>query len=144
MNRLQLEHVSKSYKNKQIPALQDFSYSFDCGIYGLLGPNGAGKSTLLNMIAGILTPDEGSITYGDQAIREMGSDYRAQLGFMPQQQTLFSGMSVQRFMYYFAALKGLSKKTADERIPELLHMVNLTDAAREKTTRLSAQNSTKK
>lgn len=58
-NQLQLEQISKSYKNHL--ALHDISFTLREGIYGLLGPNGAGKSTFMNVITGNLKPTAGTI-----------------------------------------------------------------------------------
>jgi ABC-type multidrug transport system ATPase subunit len=129
MNNLKLENVNKHYKQKH--ALRDFSYEFQNGIYGLLGPNGAGKSTLLNIISDNLNPDNGSkITWNGVGISDLGAEYRAILGFMPQQQSLYSTFTATRFLSYIAALKGLSKKQASEEIPQVLEAVELSDCAK--------------
>lgn len=51
------------------------------------------------------------------------------LGYMPQQQGLYDDFTLNRFLWYMAALKGLNKKEAKEKIASLLDTVNLTDAA---------------
>lgn len=56
-----VKNISKSYKT--VRALQDFSYTFENGIYALLGPNGSGKSTLMNIMTGNLKPDMGEIDF---------------------------------------------------------------------------------
>ncbi len=137
MNRLEITGLTKQYTKKASPALKDFSYSFEDGVYGLLGPNGAGKSTLINMIVGNLKPDKGEILYEGRQIKELGSLYRNVIGYMPQQQQLYDGFSIKRFLYYFAALKGLGQAEAAERIKSLLEVVGLTDAAGKKLKALS-------
>ena len=137
MNRLEIEHLSKSYQRNRRPALADFNYSFSDGIYGLLGPNGAGKSTLMNMIVGNLQPDSGSIRYEGQEILSLGRMYRKVIGFMPQQQQLYEQFTVKRFLFYFAALKNLDQGTAVRRITELLRLVNLSDVAGKRLNTLS-------
>ena len=137
MNRLDITDLTKQYTKKAPPALQEFRYSFADGVYGLLGPNGAGKSTLINLIVGNLSPDKGEILYEGKKIRELGSSYRSIIGYMPQQQQLYEGFTIKRFLFYFAALKGLDKTEAGERIRSLLEVVGLTDAAGKRLGSLS-------
>ena len=137
MHRLSIEHLTKTYRGSGRPALKDFHYDFDNGVYGLLGPNGAGKSTLMNMIVGNLKPDSGSVLYEGEPIQALGASYRDILGFMPQQQQLYAAFTVKRFMFYFAALKGLSQTEAKERIAELLKLVGLYDIANRQVSQLS-------
>lgn len=137
MNRLDISDLTKQYTKKAPPALQEFSYSFADGVYGLLGPNGAGKSTLINLIVGNLSPNKGEILYEGKRIGELRSSYRSIIGYMPQQQQLYEGFTIKRFLYYFAALKGLDKVEAGERICSLLEVVGLTDAVGKKLGALS-------
>lgn len=137
MSRLDITDLTKQYTKKAPPALQEFSYSFADGVYGLLGPNGAGKSTLINLIVGNLLPDKGEILYEGKQIRELGSSYRSIIGYMPQQQQLYEGFTIKRFLFYFAALKGLVKAEAGERICSLLEVVGLTDVAGKRLGSLS-------
>lgn len=137
MNRLDITDLTKQYIKKAPPALQEFSYSFADGIYGLLGPNGAGKSTLINLIVGNLSPNKGEILYEGKQIRDLGSSYRSIIGYMPQQQQLYEGFTIKRFLFYFAALKGLDKAEAGERIRSLLEVVGLTGAAGKRLGALS-------
>ena len=137
MNRLDITDLTKQYIKKAPPALQEFSYSFADGVYGLLGPNGAGKSTLINLIVGNLSPNHGEILYEGKQIRDLGSSYRSIIGYMPQQQQLYEGFTIKRFLFYFAALKGLDKAEAGERIRSLLEVVGLTGAAGKRLGSLS-------
>jgi len=124
---LEFKNVYKSYRNNNVYAVKDFSYRFENGIYGLLGPNGAGKSTLMNMAAQNLVPDKGSITYDGEEIGRMGSSYRERLGYMPQQQGLYEGFTGQQFLWYMAALKGLTKRQASDDIDRILNITNMYD-----------------
>lgn len=124
---LEFKNVYKSYRNNNVYAVKDFSYRFENGIYGLLGPNGAGKSTLMNMTAQNLVPDKGSITYDGEEIGRMGSSYRERLGYMPQQQGLYEGFTGQQFLWYMAALKGLTKRQASDDIDRILNITNMYD-----------------
>lgn len=125
---LTLNHLSKSYDGGKTFALSDFTKTLYPGVYGLLGANGAGKSTLMNLITQNLRPDSGTICWNGNEVESMGKDYRALLGYMPQQQNLYDNFTGEEFLWYMAALKGLRKRQADERINSLLKTVNLETA----------------
>lgn len=127
---LHLTNLNKSYGNNH--ALRNFSYQMTPGVYGLLGPNGAGKSTLMNLLTDNLLPDDGTIEFNGKPTKAMGNDYLKILGYMPQQQGIYEAFSANRFLYYMAALKGMTKKEAREQIPRLLQLVNLKDRGNHK------------
>ena len=133
-------NISKSYSYNL--ALYNFTVSLQPGIYALLGPNGSGKSTLMNIITDNLKADSGEITYtSDEGMTEnvlkMGVRFREKLGFMPQYPGLYPNFTVERFMWYMAALKGLSKEKAKKDIPEILAAVELDDVPKRKIGALS-------
>lgn len=106
-------------------ALCQVSFSIGPGFYGLLGPNGAGKSTLMKIMAGLLLPDHGQVLYDGREILKMGRDYRRLLGFMPQQQGLYSGFTGRRFLDYMCVLKEIPAKKAPEEIERVADTVHL-------------------
>ena len=106
-------------------ALSGVSFSLSDGLYGLLGPNGAGKSTLMKIMAGILLPDGGKVAWNGEEILSLGRTYRRILGFMPQQQGLYSGFSGRRFLDYMCALKEIPKARAVHEIERVADMVHL-------------------
>lgn len=122
---LSVEHLAKTYDGGKTYALRDFSKQFSPGVYGLLGANGAGKSTLMNLMTQNLKPDGGQMTWDEKDTGSMGNGYRALLGYMPQQQNLYDSFTGDEFLWYMAALKGLKKKQASERIDSLLETVHL-------------------
>ena len=122
---LEIQNLTKSYGAKK--ALDGVSMTLTSGVYGLLGPNGAGKSTLMNIISGNLTADSGVITYDGADIRRMGRDFRAILGFMPQQLSLYDSFTGFRFLSYIAALKGMDAGRAQREIETAAGLVNLSD-----------------
>ena len=125
MPELVIKNISKTYKKGAIKALDDFSVTLTPGVYGLLGPNGAGKSTLMNIITDNLNADSGKVLFDGENIKKLGKDYRSVLGYMPQQQGLYDDFTLNRFLWYMAALKGLKKKEAKEKITSLMETVNL-------------------
>lgn len=125
---LVIDRVSKQYKNKI--AVDRISLKLEKGIYGLLGANGAGKTTLMRMLCGILTPTSGTIAYdGIDVSRE---EYRAILGYLPQDFGYYPDFTGKDFLLYMAALKGIGKREADRRVKELLELVSLTEVAKKK------------
>lgn len=132
MPTLEIKNISKTYKKGTVKALGDFSVTLTSGVYGLLGPNGAGKSTLMNIITDNLNSDSGEVLYDGEDIKKLGKDYRTVLGYMPQQQGLYDDFTLNRFLWYMAALKGLKKKEAKQKITSLLETVNLKDSAHKK------------
>lgn len=127
---LQLQHLSKLYGTKH--AVHDINVSFTPGVYGLLGANGAGKTTLMRMICGVLEATSGQILLNGTTMRELGEQYYAQLGYMPQDFGFYPDFTAREFMLYMAAVKGLNKKKAKSRTEKLLDLVNLQDTADKK------------
>lgn len=127
---LKVCNVTKMYGANR--ALDRFTYTFTPGVYGLLGPNGAGKSTLMNIITTNLPQTEGVVTYNGKDISVLGKEYRAILGFMPQQQGIYPGYTLESFLWYMASLKGLNKQAAKAEIERLLPLVNLEDNRRKR------------
>lgn len=137
---LNFSDISKSYKNNI--ALKNFSIQLTPGIHALLGPNGSGKSTLMNILTNNLKADSGEILYVHNSgmtenILNMGVRFREKLGFMPQYPGLYPNFSVERFMWYMAALKGLHKTEAKKQISEILTAVELDDVHKRKINALS-------
>ncbi|MDY6351423.1 MAG: ATP-binding cassette domain-containing protein [Lachnospiraceae bacterium] len=125
---LETRSVTKTYDKGRVRALSDLSVKFTPGIYGLLGPNGAGKSTLINILTTNMRPDKGQVIWDGREIIKAGKSYRTALGFMPQQQNLYDDFSGDEFLWYMASLKGIPKKTAAQRIDQMIDAVNLREA----------------
>ena len=93
-------------------------------VLGLVGPNGAGKSTLLAAVAGLTTPDAGSVrVYGADG----GSDRaRALIGLAPQELAVYPTLTVERNLVFFARLAGMGAAAARRRCAELAEALELT------------------
>ena len=147
--KLEVRDLKKTYGTVQ--ALKGISYTFTPGVYGILGANGAGKSTMINLITDNVSRDKvngGSICYedekGDEDIVKLGKQFRALVGYMPQQQGFYEDFSPKAFLKYMAEIKGVKKiktvdengkevvKTVNQQIDELLEVVNLTKVAYKK------------
>lgn len=123
MKQLFIQDISKTYGKKK--ALDHITMELSPGVYGLLGPNGAGKSTLMNIIVGNHMPDSGSITYNGKDILGGKTFFRNVLGYMPQQQGLYSQFTGYRFLAYMAALKGIKRSETAQAIEHCVNMVNM-------------------
>lgn len=123
-----IDRVSKQYKNKI--AVDRISIKLQKGVYGLLGANGAGKTTLMRMICGILKPESGTISFDGMDVSE--ENYRAILGYLPQDFGYYPEFTGMDFLLYMAALKGIGKVQAKRKSNELLQLVSLQDVAKKK------------
>lgn len=132
---LKFENITKSYKNKQV--LKGISLTMGTGVYGLLGPNGAGKTTMIRIMADVLRPEKGSVTYNGKDIYAAGDEYRANIGYLPQDVSFYDDFTGRDYLEYSAALKGMEKERAKERIGELARSVGLSDDLNRKCTAYS-------
>lgn len=132
---LTLNHLSKTFKDKC--AVDDVSLELTSGVWGLLGANGAGKTTLMRMVAGILTPTRGSVTFDGVEINALGEAYRDVFGYLPQTFGFYPEFNVIDYLEYIAVLKGLSKQAARRKIDELLDTMGLCDVRKKAIRKLS-------
>ena len=123
--KLEIRHVTKRYRDKMAAA--DVSLTLTPGVWGLLGANGAGKTTLMRMLAGILRPTEGQILCDGVEIGALGGAYREKLGYLPQEFGFYPEFTVQDYLEYMAALKGLPRAEAARQIDALLERVSLAE-----------------
>lgn len=128
--KLEIKNLSKSFG--QVKALDNVNITFENGIYGLLGSNGAGKSTMINLITDNLARQEGEILCDGTDILKLGKNFRKLVGYMPQQQGLYEGMSARTFLMYMADIKEIPRKEAKRQVDELLDIVNLKSAQHRK------------
>jgi ABC-2 type transport system ATP-binding protein len=126
---LVIERVSKQYRGGHL-ALNNFSLTIKTGVLGLLGPNGAGKTTLMSILATITRASEGRVLWNATDVAKNPDALRSVLGYLPQDFGVYPNLNAIEFLEYLAAVKGLDKATAVRRIPELLELVNLTDASK--------------
>jgi len=128
-----INNISKSFG--EFTAVSELSLAVYPGrIYGLLGPNGAGKTTTIRMIVNITAPDSGEIkVFGTQITPEL----QDRIGYLPEERGLYKKMKVGDQIKYFAALKNVNAKEAEQRVDRWLARLKLTEWKKKKSSELS-------
>jgi ABC-2 type transport system ATP-binding protein len=130
---IELRNVSKVFEN--IVAVDKINLKIEeQTIFGLLGPNGAGKTTTIRMINQILGIDEGEILFGGEKLKPSHTE---KIGYMPEERGLYTQMKVGEHLMFLAELKGLSHKTAKEKIKKWMEKFKIEDWWNKKIIELS-------
>ena len=96
-------------------------------IYGLIGPNGAGKTTTLKILCGLLKPDKGIVRiYGYDVVRERLNALRL-VGYVPENPVVFQNLSVEEFIRFIIALRGISQEEVSSKLSYYLEVFDLKD-----------------
>jgi ABC-2 type transport system ATP-binding protein len=133
---LTVKNVSYWYGAKQ--ALNDVSFEVYSGkVTALLGPNGAGKTTLFSLITRLFDAPAGRIEICGRVASEWGAKALGPLGVVFQQPTLDLDLTVKQNLRYFAALRGLPRKEADERMLAALKALDMAERIGERVRSLN-------
>jgi putative ABC transport system ATP-binding protein len=136
-----VDHVSKSFEEGRIRALDDVSFRLDPGdVVSLTGPSGGGKSTLLNLIGALDRPDAGSIAVGGERLEELrdSSEYRAAtVGFVFQFHHLIPTLNAHENVQVPMMGRGLGRAEREARAMELLEDCAIAHRAKASPSTLS-------
>lgn len=136
MTEVRLNHLHKRYDN-QHHAVSDMSLLMPCGqITALLGPSGCGKTTVLKMIAGLLPPTSGDITFDGQSVLAVPPEQRGAV-MVFQNHLLFPHMNVADNVAFGLKMRGETKAAIHRRVEEMLEMVKLPGYGRRQPHQLS-------
>lgn len=136
---LKLEHITKYYGD--FLAVDDLCFEVKEGeIFGLLGVNGAGKTTTFRMIMGLLDPTKGSITLDGKPI---GYDVTDQIGFLTEERSLLTKLTVKEQCLFYGHLKGMKEKDILDRMDYLLKKFEVPEYRDKKIKELSKGNQQK-
>ncbi|MCM1498308.1 MAG: ATP-binding cassette domain-containing protein, partial [Clostridium sp.] len=120
---LEIHSLTKSFGKKEV--LHNISCNLENGIYGLLGPNGAGKTTFLRCTLGLCPYKNGKVLLnGKDTTRQKKT---LKIGYLPQKNSVFSGLTAEEHLRYFSTLKNIKKEKMQECIDEVLEKVHLTE-----------------
>ncbi len=113
-------------KTFERPAVEGIDLTIKAGeFYGLLGPNGAGKTTTMRMIAGLLTPDFGSIEVFGIDVRRNPSAAKELIAWLPDEPLLYDKLTVAEYLEFIAGLWRMDPKQAERNARELLERLDL-------------------
>jgi ABC-2 type transport system ATP-binding protein len=133
MQAVEVSHIVKSFADRVV--VNDLSFSVAQGeIFGLIGPNGAGKTTTIRMMMDIIKPDSGDVTILGEKLSEATKN---KLGYLPEERGLYKKLGVLDSIIYLASLKGVDRRSAEERADELLNQTGMLPHKRKKIEELS-------
>ena len=133
-----LQKVFKSLTGGTVQAVKSVSFkAYEGQITALLGHNGAGKSTTMNILTGMLSASGGSAAINGYSIENQMSSIRQSLGLCPQHNMLFSDLTVEEHLIFFAMLKGLTMKDAKQQTLQYITKLDLVPKTTAKADTLS-------
>ena len=119
-----VENLTKSFENQK--AVDSISFKAKRGeILGFLGPNGAGKTTTMKIMAGLLTPDFGNITFGDYSIWKQAGKIKNIIGYLPERNPLYDEMNVIDFLFFISKLHNIPKYKITSRVLDMIRLCGL-------------------
>ena len=130
MPTLRTQALTKSYSGRTV--VRGVSIDVGAGeIVGLLGPNGAGKTTTFYMTVGLTAPDSGRVLLDDEDLTTLPMYVRARrgIGYLPQEPSIFRGLTVEQNIMAILETLGLDAATRRQRLRDLLAELNLTPLA---------------
>jgi ABC-2 type transport system ATP-binding protein len=107
VNSIEINHISKSYKNKKqdVVALQEISFSVEKGeLFGLIGPDGAGKTSLIRILTTLILANSGTASVDGYDVVKDYEEIRKRVGYMPGRFSLYQDLSVEENLEFFASV----------------------------------------
>ncbi len=130
-----VSNISKLYGSQL--ALDNVSFTIKPGeVVGLLGPNGAGKSTLMKIITCFIPPSAGDVTVYGHDIREESLEVRKKVGYLPENNPLYTEMYIRECLEFVAGLHNL-RNNKPKRIDEIMELTGLNPERKKKIGALS-------
>ncbi len=109
MHDITLDHITKTYENGRVLAVDDVSFTVEKGeLFGLIGPDGAGKTSIFRVLTTLLLPESGKATVNGLDVVKDYKKIRSRVGYMPGKFSLYQDLSVEENLRFFATLFGTS------------------------------------
>ena len=123
---LEARGLSKFYAG--IPAVKDVNFTVQRGgVLGLLGPNGSGKSTTVSMITGLIEATTGQVLIDGQSISLAPLEYRARLGYVPEEAHLYTYLTGPEYLELVGQLRGVAPRVLQDKIGAFMKIFGLED-----------------
>jgi len=131
-----VENFTKKYGTQR--AVDNISFEVKTGeVLGFLGPNGAGKTTTMKAITTFFAPSEGDIKVGNNSVISNPEEVKRHIGYMPENNPLYSDMPVLDYLKFVSGLYGIHKDKVKERILEMVRVCGLEGEKHKKISELS-------
>ena len=122
---IKVDNVVKYYGEHLV--LKGVSYTINKGeIVGFLGPNGAGKSTMMRIITGYLPATSGYVYLDDYEVYDNPIELKKRIGYMPENVSLYTEMTVTDYLKFCAKLKGVARKKVKSAVENTIEITGLT------------------
>lgn len=119
-----VRHLTRHFGS--LVAVSDVSFQIGRGaIFGLLGPNGSGKSTIIRMLLGILAPTSGQATVLGHDVRLDSELIKRRVGYMSQQFSLYTDLSVLENLQFYGRIYGLSQERLESRCQAVMQLAEI-------------------
>ncbi|MET3878607.1 ABC transporter ATP-binding protein [Chitinophaga sp. OAE865] len=124
MSAVTLDHITKTYDEGKVLAVDDISLQVEEGeLFGLIGPDGAGKTSLFRVLTTLLLPDKGSATVrGYDCVKDY-KEIRKRIGYMPGKFSLYQDLTVKENLDFFATLFGSTIEGNYELIKDIYEQI---------------------
>jgi ABC-2 type transport system ATP-binding protein len=133
---IKIENLTKKFGGQR--AVDNISFEVKTGeILGFLGPNGAGKTTTMRIITNYLAAADGEVFIGGKSMKENTEELKKHIGYLPENNPLYTDMPVIDYLEFVASLQGIPKEKINERIIEMVRVCGLNSEKHKKIGELS-------
>jgi ABC-2 type transport system ATP-binding protein len=133
-----IQTINLSRDFKSLRAVDDVSIDIQTGeLFGVVGPDGAGKTTLLRLLAGLLNITQGSGMVAGYDLTKSPESVKSKIGYMAQQFSMYSELSVIENLRFFAILYDVDSETMNKRLSSLLNFAGLNEFTNRRAANLS-------